>query len=145
MDESTPFYRKHLLKTVGVLFFASMLASCTELRYLAWGRVTQGHVTEVTRSGLSQPGETAWRVKYDFQDNGQPRREETRVVEGQRAVPAAGEPVPIQYVPGSSGTSRLAGQRDTVALAIFFGSLALMIGASIYLAWRDREPRPRRH
>ncbi len=138
MDNLPPFFRKHLLKMVGLLFFASMFTSCTELRYLAWGRKTQGHVTEVTRSTLARPGETLWRVRYEFQDDGRARHEETRLAEGERPLPTAGAEVEIQYVPGSSGTSRLAGQRDLLALAIFFGSLALMVGASAYLIWRDR-------
>jgi hypothetical protein len=138
MDNSSPFFRKHLLKMVGVLFFASMFASCTELRYLAWGRKTEGRITEVTRSTLARPGEALWRVKYEFADDGLARHEEARLAEGERPLPAAGAQVQIHYVPGSGGISRLAGQRDLVALAIFFGSLALMAVASAYLIWRDR-------
>ncbi len=87
MDSLPPFVRKHLLKGVGVLFFASMFASCTELRYLAWGRKTQGRVIDVSPSSLARPGETLWRMRYEFRDNGQVRHEETRLAEGQRRCP----------------------------------------------------------
>ena len=147
--ESVPFFlRWRLLKWLGVMFFLSMFTSCTELRYLAFGRRTQGEVIAVSRwtqLATSPPGDV-WQLKYVFQDQGNIRREQTHLYGDAASPPTSGGKVEIEYIPRSEGMSRLAGQRDNLSLGFFFGCLGLIVSASIFLAWRDRRiDRPRPH
>jgi hypothetical protein len=139
--EEVPWFLRKRLVAVALLFFASMFSSCTEFRYAISSKRTQARVIEVSRSTLSTPGSTRWRVKYHFQDEGKPRIEEVRVPDSPEFAMAAKDVLPIEYIPRSPGYSRIAGQRDYFSLVFFFGTLLLMIGSGVYLHWRQRRER----
>ena len=76
-------------------------------------------------------GRTTTVAYYHYRDDTGNLRHGSAPLDGQFSA-GAGDVVPVEYL---SDTSRFAGQRNTFALAVFFGCLlALVVGG--FLFWR---------
>jgi hypothetical protein len=131
--------------TMGViaLFIASIVASCNELRYLAFSQTTSAKVDSMynTRSGTT--------VKYTFPDpetESGTRKEEDDVsidLLRDRAVHPGDGTVLVQYIPGTIERSRIKGHNYlwlTLPLAIT-GVLATIFGVRFWIEFKDHERR----
>ncbi|QJW94426.1 DUF3592 domain-containing protein [Frigoriglobus tundricola] len=147
MDQETEIARAKWL-LMGVLFFlVSGCFSYGEAVYLVSGHEATATVSKTFESP-GRRGGTRLSVEYTFSEpNGTPR-EGTDTVPTAWSVPANGQ-VPVLYISGTDGSSRLAGNVNWVALGIFAFSLVwiAVFAARLFGATRDepqRRPRRRR-
>jgi hypothetical protein len=131
--------------TVGLPFLLlSVLFAWQDWRLSTSGSTASGTVLikEVARSGSTPGGPTfRYTVHYRFEDaDGRVREGKNEVAEPQWAGLVEQQPVPIEYVPGSS-LHRVAGAHERWTLAIF-GGVGLLIGGAgaliIRADWRNR-------
>ena len=131
--------------TVGLPFLAlSLLFAWQDWRLSTSGATANGTVLikGVGRSGSTPSGPTfRYTVHYRFEDaDGRVREGKNEVPEAQWAGLVEQQPVPIQYVAGSS-LHRVAGAHERWTLAIF-GGVGLLIGGAgaliIRADWRRR-------
>ncbi len=110
--------------------------SASELRYLVWGRVIEAKLIQSHAvPGQIEPEERVLRVTYEFREpGGSLRREEDDVPEDWILSPLS--PIDVQYIPGSPGSSRLAGNFSLVPVFVFAGVLA-WLGFCLYKVWRE--------
>lgn len=123
-----------------VIFIVSLWASCSEIRYLAFGKVTTATVRhcEVVED-RRQRKSAHLQVRYSFKDDdGQERIEGAQADATLQAKFAKGSKIEVQYVPRRIGESRLVGQNNwwlTLPLAI---SILATIG---FVMWMYRDVR----
>lgn len=134
-----------LMMGVIILFIASCVASCNEIRYLIWSKTASAKVTGMqgARGGVS--------VSYSFDDaaldGGTTRKEDDDVPpdlirNGTEAFPGNGT-VTIQYIPGAPDRSRVKGHNYawlTIPLVIT-GVLATIFGVRFWIEFKDHERR----
>ncbi|MFT3685791.1 MAG: hypothetical protein QM783_12850 [Phycisphaerales bacterium] len=130
-----------LMLGVIVLFIASCVASCNEVRYFIWSKTTSAKLTGMhgARGGVA--------VSYSFDDDGTVRNEDDDVSadlirNGSAAVPGDGT-VTIQYIPGAADRSRVKGHNYawlTIPLVIT-GVLATVFGVRFWIEFKDHERR----
>lgn len=111
------------------LFFVSCWTSWEEFSYLAWGKVTDGTVTQLhhRKDGLV--------VEFHY-SNPDGRLEQARDNAWDSTdVPREGGTIEIQYIPGTQGSARLAGQELTGMVVFFFVCLGTMLFFA-YRLWR---------
>lgn len=128
-------YKSRMVMTVLCVFFGSMVMSCQELRYMTWGQtadavIVDNHYEKTTRKGQVYEKHV---LGYTFMDKDKFRREYTDVALNWHAGGSA--TVKVQYIPGRELQSRLYGERNTVWIVIFFGSL---VAAGIGVFWMMR-------
>ena len=131
--------------TVGLPFLAmSLVFAWQDWRLSTSGSTARGIVLvkEVGRSGKTPSGPTfRYTVHYRFEDGtGRVREGKSEVPEAQWSSVVEQQPVPIEYVRGSS-MHRVAGAHERWELAIF-GGVGLLIGGAgaliIRADWRNR-------
>jgi hypothetical protein len=150
MDQDQELKRaKWLLGAAGV-FLISAFMSFDEFRYRIWGRTVEGHVSQAKEVEVSQGRGGRRRmlsVEYTFPDEGRAPLTERDLVPVEWKLPPDGT-VPIQYIPGSSDSSRISGHTNAFWMVVFFASLGIMTLFIVKLAREANEPprrgRPRR-
>jgi hypothetical protein len=118
----------------GVAFVVSACFALGEVRYWAFGRTAQA---SVIRANAPDETDDAFLIRYWFTDakTGN-HREEVDAVPSHWGAPP--EMLTVQYIPGRTGASRVAGNHRWVALRFFaLTSLGLLGG----LAWLYRDAR----
>lgn len=128
----------------GVIFLVSAYFSYAELKYLVWGRTVEASVVSfehTTRSGRRGRRIPAIILTYRFKDDSQERTEKDTIAsDGKNPSDPSAK---IDYMPGKPGISRLAANRNWVALIIFCGSLGTMVMFIIRIARMANTPIPR--
>ncbi|CAG1005292.1 hypothetical protein PHYC_03216 [Phycisphaerales bacterium] len=147
MDAQNEFAKFKILLFVFVLFIASGIASCHELRYLAFGKSAQAQCqnTEVIRRrGRYGIVSHELRVRYAFDDGslGSRKEEDYVSVEWSNTV-QPGAPVAVQYIPGVPERSRLKGHNYAWLTIPFAVCTLALAGFSVYF-WRDYKDHERR-
>jgi hypothetical protein len=128
MDLDGETKRFKLLLFVGILFLVSAFFSWRELKYIAFGKRTDAKLvrvyetTEYARRGRTRQKQA---VEYQFTDGGGQARTERDTIAAS-ATPPRGPTVPIQYLDGSPGSSRLPGNSQRIWLIPFCGTLGFM-------------------
>ena len=123
-----------------MIFFISAFFAFQELRYAIWGKVTSADVSEAKL--VEHDGAQKLIVKYSFQEEGGTRRTEKDEV-GLDWEPPAGDKLQVDYLPGVKDRSRIAGNRNTLMLYIFLGSLLfclITIAVLWYQSYREGDP-----
>lgn len=133
LDRDPEMWKFKLLLGVSAAFLISAWFVFQEFQYLLWGQKAEVTVSRVyNRETRARRGSRTERVVgYSFQDGSAGNRNESTTVALDWEPPESGR-VTIQYVPGAKNRSRLDGQRNTVALTIFFGTLL----AGALLIWK---------
>jgi len=142
-----------LIMGCAVLFLVSMVMSCQELRYLAWGKTTEAQIVrdQVERDPSPRiwsqlflgtrpargPSRTRRVVIFTFQD-GQRFRKEFDEVPMDWTCPPPGATIQVQYIAGKDYQSRLAGTHQWGWVTLFIVSVAAMVVA---VAWTVRATR----
>jgi hypothetical protein len=117
--------------------------SCQELRYSWSGKETTGVVTKIDVERGRYGNQTGYRVWYNFKNDNTNRQVDgySVVDTEEREGYAVGHEVQVEYCGDEVFTSRLAGERNTFWLFVFFGSFAAMIGIGVYMTLKDRQPK----
>ena len=133
MDPDDEARKVKVLLVVVVLFIASAVGSCREASYSLFGKKTDAALVRVYEyQEPARRGRTVTKVavEYQFDDKGTMRKESDNIARD--ADRPSGKTIPIQYVSGTPGRSRLAGHVNWIWPTIFFASLAVMA----YYVWR---------
>ena len=127
-EEETVKFKFMLIALVAFVvsgFFAYM-----ELKYATGGKAAQATVDRVGEVP-GRRGRTTTVAYYHYRDDAGNLRHGSAPLDGDFSA-SPGDTVAVQYL---ADTSRLAGQRNTFALVVFFGCLAaLVIGGALF--WR---------
>lgn len=130
MDVEEETWKFKLMLGAVAVFLVSTLFAYVELKYAIGGKTAEGTV-EGVRERIARSGRTIRTVDYRYRTaDGEQRRGSADV--GRNWVAPADDKLTVQYL---DGTSRIAGQRNTGALILFFGSLAALLVGS-FLFWR---------
>ena len=126
MDMDNEMARLKWLLVAGLIFVVSAFFYWRELKYAVVGKRTDAwlvRVYETTESGRRGRRVEKLVVEYQFKESvGATRKEsDTIAIDADRP---AGPTVAVQYLNGSPGSSRLAGNTRQWWLFVFFGSLA---------------------
>lgn len=152
---------KVLTATAAVFLFAGYTA-LRELRYMTFGRVTQATFVEthtsVTRDKNGRETKTPY-VRYSFTDETMDagadaddgkqggsvaaRRVESDIQDYGWTPPPAKGTIAVEYIPGSAGSSRLAGRARRWICYAFFGFTFVGTGVAIWII-RDYNAHSRR-
>ncbi|MBX3357912.1 MAG: hypothetical protein KF745_05745 [Phycisphaeraceae bacterium] len=126
MDADHELWRFKFAFVAFVVFIVSFFASCSELKYFTHGKTAEAHLGRaavVTSRGRFGTRRQKLQIDYVFQDGDGSTRRESDTVATSWPVPE-GDTIPVQYIPGSPGDSRLEGHSQAVFVYIFFASLA---------------------
>lgn len=127
MDTGNEMQRLKWLLIVGVVFLISGFFSWREMQYAMFGKRADAslvRVYETQERGRRGRVREKLAIEYQFADAGSSRKE-TDTVSIDTARPT-GETVPVQYLAGSPGKSRLVGHTQQFWVLIFLGSLGFM-------------------
>ena len=125
MDTDSEVAKFKWLLIAGVAFLVSGYFSYHEIKYMTWGKVADGIVTEArqtTSTGRRGRRIHKLRVDYQFPDDTGAQHASY----GSLAVDApyqSGSPIKIQYLRGAAEVSRINGEEQKWSLFVFFGSL----------------------
>jgi hypothetical protein len=128
MDTEHETWRVKVWLGVGLLFLVSAYFSWRELKYLVLGGEADAKVVrvyETTERGRRGRTYEKLAVQYQFSDGGGASRTETDTIAASAPRPS-GPTVRVQYLNGSPGKSRLAGNTQRFWLLPFFGTLGFM-------------------
>ena len=127
-----------LILIVAIAFIVSTFFAYKELQYAMGGKTTDG-IIERLGEARGRRGRTVAMVYYRFRDEaGTIRKDSARISRGFNG--GEGDKVRIEYL---DDESRLAGDRNTGALVIFFGSLAaLVVGGFLFFRHVREATRP---
>jgi len=136
-----------LIVGCAIPFLVSMVMSCQELRYLAWGKTTEAQIVkdQVERDpglvgSLLRTSSSSWpkrrMVIYTFMDGENLRKEYEKVP--MDWSPPSGQTIQIQYIAGKENQSRFAGTHHWGWITLFIASLAAMAAT---LGWMVRSTR----
>jgi hypothetical protein len=137
---STWKVRLFFVAVFGFLYSAYLAAG--ELNYALWGKAAQARLLGVSQArdiGVSGRSSAAVAYEYSFYDEGLGQRTETDLAPPDWTGPR-GEMIAVQYIPGSTNKSRLAGHRETWAVVFFFGLLAVLVAFVWRLIREANEP-----
>lgn len=126
MDMDNEMARFKWLLVAGLVFVVSAFFSWRELKYAVVGKQADAklvRVYETTESGRRGRRVEKLAVEYQFKEAGGATRKESDTIAADADRPA-GPTVAVQYLDGSPGRSRLAGNGQRWWLLVFFGSLA---------------------
>lgn len=154
-------YEVRVLTATAVLFLFAGYAALRELRYMTFGRVTQATFVEaytnVTRDKKGRETKTPY-VRYSFADEAMAagdgaeaekegpatlRRIESDIQDYGWTPPPAKGTIAVEYIPGSAGSSRLAGHARRWICYAFFGFTFVGTGVAIWII-RDYNAHSRR-
>ncbi len=117
MDHDQEIKRaKRLLAALAFFLFSGFWAF-NELRYVAWGRTVEGRVlqaNQVMMTGRRGSQKPMLSVEYSFASESGGSLNERDLLPADWPVPSG--TVPIQYIPGSPDSSRLAGHRNMTSV-----------------------------
>jgi len=137
LDQETRKFK--IILFVAVVFVASSIYSCNELKY-----ARNAKTTEATIDGIDEPTPTPRRdnglrrLRYHYHNDQGELRNASDTIDDEFVRPPSGK-VMIEYLADSS---RLAGHRNTGALIIFFVSLAAMlVGGVMFWQYVRKETR----
>ena len=136
LEEETAKFKRMLY--VGVLFLFSLIYSWKELKYLAFGTTVDATIDKVEEmtSRSRRSGEHKYLVvRYHFTDKDGLKREGRDQVDAMEDVPRKGT-VPVRYLSGDEGDTRLASQSNFVAPVIFLVMLGIMVYFVVSI-WRE--------
>ena len=126
-DETTKL--KFLLFTI-LAFLVSGFFAYMELKYATGGKTAEATVDRIGET-RGRRGRTTTVAYYHYRDEAGNLRNGSAPLDRDFS-PSAGDTIAVEYL---DDTSRPAGQRNTVALVVFFGCLlALAVGG--FLFWR---------
>ena len=126
MDTDDEMKRLKWLLIVGLVFLVSAFFSWREMKYMMLGKEADARLVrtyETTERGRRGRTTEKLVVEYEFKGSDGASRKESDKVDID-APPPAGKTVAIQYLDGSPGSSRLAGNTQKFWLIVFFGALA---------------------
>ena len=138
MDMDNEVYRFKVMLVCGILFLVSIFMSYGELQYMASGETVQANLInayETTRYSRRGVPRHTLVVEYQFTDGERGVRKESDRVRTSWPLDTASAHVPIEYIPGSPGSSRLYGHTQMVWVYIFGASL-LAMGFFCYKFWK---------
>lgn len=129
------YWTIRLLMGALILLLGSTYLSCQELKYSLWGRTASAEI--IRRTNVKEPGRGGTlrplvRVEYRFQDERGTTGNGKLNFAADSDVPA-GMALPIQYLPGEPGESRLLGQRNLTPVYIMLGFVAILAGLVVKL------------
>jgi hypothetical protein len=139
MDPDSELARAKWLLAAGAMFLVSCFVCYSEMTYLFRGQQTQATVTQIYevarrgRFGISHG--TSLSVEYTFTEPDGTRRMDSDTVSSDWEVPP-NRTVAVQYTPGPSGRSRLAGHVNWFGIGFFVVSLGVL-GFFGYRLWRE--------
>jgi hypothetical protein len=126
MDDETKRFKVMLF--VGVLLLVSAFFSWREMKYAVFGKRADAKLVRVYETTeYARRGRTRQRtmVEYQFTDSsGQTRKESDKLSDS--ATPPSGATVPVQYLAGSPGSSRLPENAQRIWMIVFFGTLGFL-------------------
>ena len=140
MDTESETKNLKLILVAVLTFLVSAYFAYMELKYTTSGRTAEATVDSVGEA-RGRRGRTTTVAYYHYRDDAGNLRHGSAPLDDSHSL-GSGDTVTVQYL---ADTSRLAGQRNTAALVIFFISfLAMLVGG--FLFWRHvREAtRPRK-
>ena len=131
------WYKFRLILVAVVLFIASCVMSVREVRYMMWGELADARVTDVKTVTIhGRYGSTRERLKISYQFNDDTAsRNESDTVDPYLQV-HRGETISIEFIPGSTGSSRLEGHSQQFWL-IVFGGAVIAVGVAGFKFWRN--------
>ncbi|HEV8000714.1 MAG TPA: hypothetical protein VGP63_12595 [Planctomycetaceae bacterium] len=116
----------------GVAFLVSACFALGEARYWAFGRTAQA---SVIRANPPDETDDAFVIRYGFTDaKTQNYREEVDAVPSHWGPPP--DVLPVEYIPGRTGASRVSGNHNWTALGFFALTSLGLLGGLAYL-YRD--------
>ncbi len=135
MEHRTEIRQWKLIIFVIILFFVSMVNSCTELRYSVSGKTAEGTLTGAQETRTSRRT-TGVIVTYAFTaaDGKQHKGRET--VSHRRAAELSGTAPEVTYLPSSPETNTLTAERSAL-WPIIFGVMVLAMGVVVYRLHRE--------
>jgi len=127
MDADDEIAKLKWLLVLGVLFLLSGCFSWREMKYSMFGKSADAALVRVYETTeYARRGRTVEKlaIDYQFEDKGAIRKETDSVaIDSPRP---RGRTVPIEYLSGSPGSSRLKGHSNKVWMFVFLGCLAVM-------------------
>lgn len=138
MDTDNETAKFKLILIAAIAFIVSTFFAFQELKYATGGKTTDG-IIERLGEARGRRGRTVAVVHYRFRDEaGTIRKDSSRIGRGFNG--GEGDKVRVEYL---EDESRLAGDRNTGALVIFFGSLAaLVVGGLLFFRHVREATRP---
>lgn len=132
-DTSQELLRMRVWIGIAIAFIASMIYSCNEVRYRAFGRTADADVLEVWQTvGKSSGSTQGYEVKYRFREESGAIRTESDKIGAGWSVRPPGSTVPVRYLQGSPEMSRLAERSNIVALIVFVGMCLVVVVKFIF-------------
>lgn len=113
---------------VFVLFCVSAFMSCREISYAFWGQTVEAQITdrELVEVRKRRGTTTKMRLDYKFVDSDGLKRNGHVLFDPEGEIPD-GLTLPVQYLAGETGPSRIAGQPEWTWPIVFFGSIVGVI------------------
>jgi len=135
-----------------VLFVTSAYFSYMELKYAAFGHTAEATVRQVGKIIVGERRysiEEHWLAEFVYTDaQGKVQVEQEDMGNTSNPPPAVGQKLEIEYLSGGLDTARLKGQRNYVAISIFFLATGILTFFIVKLAREaaayGRENRARR-
>jgi hypothetical protein len=127
-----------------LLFCVSIFMSCREVSYAIWGRTIDAAVTD--RGIVNIPGRYGStteksRLGYRFVDADGLKREGYQLYAPDDAEVPQGMSVPVEYLSGQYGPSRLAGRREWTWPTLMFGMpIAAVVWSIVYVKSATARP-----
>ncbi len=109
---------------VFVLFCVSAFMSCREISYAFWGRTAEAQITdrELVEVRNRRSTTTKMRLDYNFVDSDGLKRDGHVLFDPDGEIPE-GFTLPVQYLSGATGPSRMAGRPEWTWPIVFFASI----------------------
>jgi hypothetical protein len=143
MDDETRKFKQILICLI--LFVVSAYLSYSELKFMVFGKTIDASVVRAVEApALGRRSRPSLMVEYQFQDtNGATRKEADNVALDWKVE---GATVPVQYIPGSPGSSRLVGHTQYFFVILFVAALAVLafVGIRFWKSYKEYERASRR-
>ena len=141
MDTESETKNLKLILVAGLTFLFSAYFAYVELKYATSGKTAEATVDSIGEA-RGRRGRTTTVAYYHYRDAAGNLRHGSVPLDESHSL-GSGDAVTVQYL---ADTSRIAGQRNTAALVIFFVSLVAMLAGG-FLFWRHvrestRPPKP---
>ena len=145
MDDASELRKAKWLIVAGLAFCVSGCLSFSELNYLARGRTVEAEIREVldTERGRRNREVPVRLEKYTYREPDGTIRDADDVMAADWAPPGDPGTVPVEFIPGSEYSSRVAGTGAIWPAYVFGGSLVAFGWFGWRLAKEANEP-PRR-
>ncbi len=124
------FSTRQIRMAIGVFVFFCMSAfmSCREISYSIWGQTADAQITDrgLVEVRNRRSTTTKMRLAYRFTDADGMKREGYLLFDPEGEIPD-GITLPVQYLAGKDGPSRLAGRPEWTWPILFVGSIVVAI------------------